>query len=167
MQWLILQLTPWAVKTKTCKDLQDAVKRHQSFRKLQFFYPATEDEHGKYDVGFGEYAFLEFREGLDYSSLENTEDFNSILRSTPKAPPQLVGDEHIQKIQNQITVATSLQVDDVVRITAGALAGNTARVVDSSEGFARLEVDLGHDSLTASLPIKWLKVISSIGDGLL
>lgn len=162
-QWIIVQLTPWAVKTKSTKELHDTVKRHSALKKLDFFYPTTEDEHGKYDVGFGEYAFLEFKENVDYSVIENTEDFSYVLRASDR--PEVVSDQHVQEIRQKVRVFSAAQPDDVVKITAGALAGNLARVLSVEDQCALLEVDLGQETITAALSLNWLKVIRSMGDG--
>lgn len=155
--WVLLQLTPWAVKTKNTQDLVKAVRRYSSLRHLEFIYPVEEDQHGKYDSGYAEYAFLEWEEGTDYTVLEDTEEFLAVVRASPKDKPHLVSQSELDQILGKISSGRHMEVGDEVYVTVGALQGNYGKVVHCDGEYAQVDDEMGNETIPASLSVKWLK----------
>lgn len=158
MQWVTIQLTPWALKTKRLKELKRSLNRYKTYQGLQIKYPAHEDQYDKNDTGFGEYIFLEYRDNIDYSSLNGTEDFDCVLRSSEDTP-HLMSDQQVDAIMESAKVRYKLQPGDSVRVKSGGMRGNVGVVQHVDEDQVHVSVTLGNDVHEITLPLAWLKPI--------
>lgn len=160
MDWVVVQLTPWALKHMRAKELGTALKKRLR-KNLEFFYPAEEDVYGKYEGPYNEYLFLQYLEGVDYKSLEETEEFKRILWIAPKVPA-LLTDEEVSKVRQQVEKRADFCEGDLVSIHSGALRGNQALVREAWNDQVQVTVYLGVEEIDAAFPSRWVRKVATV-----
>jgi hypothetical protein len=157
MDWVIVQLTPWAEKTMTTLEVADELRRRLGRSDVEIYYPVIEDAAGKHNTPYSEYLFVEYTDDLPYEELEGNEIFNSVLRDPNTDFPQLVGDGDIGRIQIQIIEQETLRIDEIVAINEGPFRGNEGHIQSVEDTQVILIVSLGDEEVEATLPRSWVR----------
>jgi len=158
MDWVVIQLTPWAEKKMTTRELASEMRRKLKIPDLEVYYPVVEDLAGKHCTPYSEYFFLEYRPDVSWEDLEGTEFFSKMLK-TKSGEPQTVTDADLQKIRDVVGEQQRLNPGDVVYIHQGPLRGNDAEVLneDTQTNQVELLICLGEDEQRAAFPISWVR----------
>lgn len=157
MEWIIIQVTPWAEKHLLTKELASELRRRISIPDLELYYPSVEDVVGKHSTAYSEYLFVEYRVGVNYHELEGNEFFRSILKK-PKGGYEIMQDTDIEKIRAQIEAEQKLEAGDQVIVYQGPLKGNRAEVIEHDEqNQVILRVLLGEEKQDAVVPRHWVR----------
>ena len=156
MNWIVVQLTTWAVKMMDTAEIAKEIRRRSKISDIELFYPVLEDVGGKHSSAYDEYVFVEYRESIPLNEFEGNEVFRKVLRE-PDSSPSRVFDEQIESIREQLRIEEQVKVDEVVLIQRGSLRGNYGLVKSSEDGQILLEVYVGDSCIEASLPQKWVR----------
>jgi len=158
MEWVVVQLTSYAEKHISTAELAREMRRRLATPDLELFYPSIEDVVGKHVSTFAEYAFIEYRPGIDYSELEGGDFFKTILRNqgADKAI-QILPDQEVDKVRNSTEREQILNPGDRVRILQGPLKGNVGKVERELDGQVSLTVSMGEIGQDAIIPRHWVR----------
>lgn len=156
MQWMIIQLTPWAEKILRTGELAQELRRRSSTPDLELYYGVVEDAAGKHRTAYSEYLFVEARSGLSLSDLEGNEIFRTVLRD-PKGEPRLIDDGEVLRVRQTIEAEERISVGEIVMVNEGPLRGNQGTVLLSDDGQVHLEVSVGDETQRAVIPTIWCR----------
>jgi hypothetical protein len=154
--WLIIQLTPWAEKTMSVKELTQELRRKTQISDLEIYYPVIEDVVGKHLTPFSEYLFVKKTVGIPLHEVEGGEIFRTVLRD-PYGNPCEVSCEEVEKIRLQIEAEEKLRPKERVQINKGPLRGNVGEVLCTDDTQVIVRVILGDETLEAVIPRKWVR----------
>lgn len=156
MQWMIIQLTPWAEKTLRTGELAQEIRRRTSTPDLELYYGVVEDAAGKHRTAYSEYLFVEDRPYISLTELEGNEIFRTILRD-PKGQPRIIDDGEVQRVRQQVEAEERINVGEIVIVNEGPLRGNQGTVLLSDDGQVHLEVSVGDETQHAVIPTIWCR----------
>lgn len=157
MEWVTVQLASWAKSKLSTAELEKAVRKKIHFPELLIYYPVIEDRYGKKDSPYSEYIFLTYHEDLDYTGLEELDEFLAVLKIPKKDQPLTIPDEDVAAIRNQVNALDQLHVDDVAKIMEGPLKGNFGVITGTYAGEATLLVTMGSETIQACISIQHLR----------
>jgi transcription antitermination factor NusG len=152
VDWIIAQLSVWARNRIPVEDIKTSIGNVLYQEPLYIYIPVYEDPFGKNDTGFGEYAFINYEENIDYYVLENLDEIVRILKDPHTKKPQLLTNDQIWDIKEKADAGVALSKDDAVRVVSGPLRHNFGTVQFIVGDTVNVLVYLGQESLQVTLP---------------
>ncbi len=162
LTWFIVQLHPYAVKTKRTEELVREARKRLGDPLAQMYYGVIEDDVRKYGGPYEEYLFIEWFDGIDASALRDDEFFSGALMDQ-SGHLSTVSQQQLERIRQQVLEVPLYREGDWVVVTAGSLLNYEGRVEawvpGDVEGSAQVIVDvcLGETNETACLPYRWVR----------
>lgn len=152
MDWIIAQLSVWARNRIPVEDIKTSITNVLYQEILYIYIPVYEDPFGKNDTGFGEYAFINYEEMVDYYVLEDLDEIVRVLKDPHTKKPQLLTNDQIWEIKEKADEGITLNKDDAVRVVSGPLRHNFGTVQFILGDNVNVLVYLGQESLQVTLP---------------
>lgn len=157
MDWVVIQVSPWAEKNYTTQDLTTDVHRSLKNKTLKIYYPVIEDIVGKHNTPFSEYLFVEYREGIQYMECENSELITKVMRNS-QGNYETVPDLEIDKIKETIdNLLEDLEPGSKITVIQGSFRGNKGTVVCSDNGQVVVKLVVGEQIRDEVIPRRWLE----------
>lgn len=153
MDWIIAQLSVWAKNRLPVEDIKTSITNVLYQEPLYIYIPVYEDPFGKNDTGFGEYAFINYEDGVDYYVLENLDEIVRVLKDHHTRKPQLLTNDQVWDIKEKADAGVILSEDDAVKVISGPLRGNFGTVQFILGDNVNVLVFLGQESLQVTLPV--------------
>jgi transcription antitermination factor NusG len=157
VDWIIAQLSIWAKNRLPVEDIKNSIANVLPQEPLYIYIPVYEDPFGKKDTGFGEYAFINYEENVDYYILEGLDEIARVLKEHHTKKPQLLTNDQVWDIKNKADAGVTLSKDDAVRVVSGPLRHNFGRVQFVIEDNVNVLVYLGQESLQVTLPVQHVR----------
>lgn len=157
MDWIIAQLSVWAKNRLPVEDIKTSITNILHQEPLYIYVPVYEDPFGKNDTGFGEYAFINYEEEVDYYVLEGLDEIVRILKDPHTKKPQLLTNDQVWDIKEKADAEVTLNKDDAVRVISGPLRHNFGTVQFVLGDNVNVLVYLGQESLQVTLPVHHLR----------
>jgi transcription antitermination factor NusG len=167
MKWVTVQLTNLAKSRYSTQDLFNAVRKKIKHPNLEIFYPVVEDVYGKKESAFAEYLFISYDPTVDFFNLENTDEFNQIIKETTEIVktrgvdhnpvPRLSDDRDLEHIRQRLNFSTKLEIDDIVKVLTGPMKATYGVVLAVEDTEVLLEVTVGAEKLQLSMDSKNLR----------
>jgi hypothetical protein len=152
MDWIIAQLSVWAKNRLPVEDIKTSITNVLCQEPLYIYIPVYEDPFGKNDTGFGEYAFINYEEAVDYYILEGLDEIVRVLKDPHTRKPQLLTNDQVWDIKGKADAEVILNKDDAVRVVSGPLRHNFGTVQFVLGDNVNVLVYLGQESLQVTLP---------------
>lgn len=153
MDWIVAQLSVWAKNRLPVEDIKTSIAHVLYYDPLYIYIPVYEDPFGKNDTGFGEYAFINYEEDVDYYILEDLDEVVRVLKDPHTKRPQLLTNDQIWEIKDKADAEVILHEDDAIRVVSGPLRHNFGTVQFIVGDNVNVLVYLGQESLQVTLPV--------------
>jgi hypothetical protein len=157
VDWIIAQLSIWAKNRVPVEDIKTSIANVLYQEPLYIYIPVYEDPFGKNDTGFGEYAFINYEDGVDYYILEDLDEIVRVLKDYHTRKPQLLTNDQIWDIKEKADAGVELNKDDAVRVVSGPLRHNFGIVQFVLDDNVNVLVYLGQESLQVTLPVHYVR----------
>lgn len=163
-KWVVVQLSTTAERENDLTTIKRSVKRYLG-KDLQVFIPAAslsvrEDSHVMFYMDG--YIFIEYVTGINYTKLNETTYFASVL-THPKTGYSCIPDSEIETLRKGVEAMKigKFRVGDEVTILKGNyknMRGRIKQVYDGDESY-QVDIGLGSKPILADYWASWLAKI--------